>query len=948
MILYTEEGGVTATIWTDAIQMFVYLAGRARLPGRRRHAPARGRRGRARGGRGRPGKLQVFDPSLDPTQPYTFWAGLIGGVFLTLATHGTDHYLVQRLLVARSRRDASIGLVLSGFLVLRPVRAVPGARDAALGVLRRAGRSRAATRCCPTFVSTELPGGWRGLHPGGDRGGRALAVAQLDGLRDRARLLPAVRAAAAPTSAQQMRVARVFTVVWGVAQIGVAVLAQGIDSALNEGLAALGYASGPTVGAFLLGVLTRSARSAPTMIGMIVGLATSLSVGMLAPFLLGRPGVAWTWNVAVGAIVTFVVGWLVSRLTRPGSAVGGKSAGSSMAGVVVGLGVLLAGSAGCRRRTGTTPIAPASAALARGDHARRGRGPAARHRAAPGAGPQRPDVRHQLRAALLPVPAPGRGPPRPGTARSGARGARALGVVGSARARRRAPSASPRALEAAVRASAARRPARHRRRRSRRLRPRPRRAAAAPTPSHSANHARSGGLANPLPAPPPATPERPRRRLERRAARVAPPRPHRGAEQRRRRASLEIISQPAGAAVYLDDEPVGSTDPQTGRLVKRAWRRDATACAWRARATRTRSATSTSLAATRDLLTPRLSPAASPPGRSRAPASWPSPCSRSRSSRLLAWLALRQPPPDRRARRAPRRPSGRHAIRRGRHPARAHEPGRETRRAGAGVVRRLSACSSCSAAAAWPRSSRPSGAARSSALKRPLASLLDDPEFLERFLREAEIGRTLNHPNIVRILERGERRRRALLHDGAAAGRDAASVPAARRGPLSRACGRASWSRSRRRSTSRTARASSTATSSRRTSCCSPTAPQGDGLRHRARRALRGLTATAAFLGTPDYVAPEMIEGAGTEPRSDLYALGVVFFELLTGAAALRGATRRSRSCRSTAPRSRRRRRRCGPACRPSSTRSCCGCCARRPTSGPPAPRSWWSRCATG
>jgi serine/threonine protein kinase len=44
-----------------------------------------------------------------------------------------------------------------------------------------------------------------------------------------------------------------------------------------------------------------------------------------------------------------------------------------------------------------------------------------------------------------------------------------------------------------------------------------------------------------------------------------------------------------------------------------------------------------------------------------------------------------------------------------------------------------------------------------------------------------------------------------------------------------------------------------------------------------------GMTATAAFLGTPDYVAPEMIEGRGTEARSDLYALGVVFFELLTG-----------------------------------------------------------------
>jgi Na+/proline symporter len=94
-------------------------------------------------------------------------------------------------------------------------------------------------------------------------------------------------------------------------------LAQGVDSALQEGLAALGYASGPTVGAFLLGVLTRSATSAGTMAGMVTGLAASLAVGRLAPFVLGVPGVAWTWNVAVGAVVTFAVGWALSQVLRP-------------------------------------------------------------------------------------------------------------------------------------------------------------------------------------------------------------------------------------------------------------------------------------------------------------------------------------------------------------------------------------------------------------------------------------------------------------------------------------------------------------------------------------------------------------------------------------------------------------------------------------------------------
>ena len=71
---------------------------------------------------------------------------------------------------------------------------------------------------------------------------------------------------------------------------------------------------------FLLGILTRTARSTGTMIGMLVGLATSLAVGSLSPWVFGRPGVAWTWNVAVGALVTVAVGWTVSRLTYPQAA----------------------------------------------------------------------------------------------------------------------------------------------------------------------------------------------------------------------------------------------------------------------------------------------------------------------------------------------------------------------------------------------------------------------------------------------------------------------------------------------------------------------------------------------------------------------------------------------------------------------------------------------------
>src|SRR5262249_4773694 len=161
MILYTEEGGVVATIWTDSIQMFVYLAGAiVCLVAGIHRLPAGG--GGALSAASAAGKLALFDFSFDLRVPFTFWAGLLGGAFLTLATHGTDHYLVQRLLVARSQRDASTGLVLSGFLVLAQF-----ALFLFLGTLFWAhyrGRTFAlGDQVLPTFVSTELPGGGTGF-----------------------------------------------------------------------------------------------------------------------------------------------------------------------------------------------------------------------------------------------------------------------------------------------------------------------------------------------------------------------------------------------------------------------------------------------------------------------------------------------------------------------------------------------------------------------------------------------------------------------------------------------------------------------------------------------------------------------------------------------------------------------------------------------------------------
>ena len=191
MIVYTVRGGVAAVIWTDVVQMFVYLAGALvvffallnRLPGGWAEVAAAG---------GAAGKFVVLSFSTDPKAVYTLWAGLIGGIALTLATHGTDQFLVQRLLSARSARHASLGLVVSGFIVFAqftlfliigvmlftyyqttPAPAI-GRNDEILPALHRALAERRRRR----------------LHRRRDRRRRALTVAQRDGGRDGQRFLP--------------------------------------------------------------------------------------------------------------------------------------------------------------------------------------------------------------------------------------------------------------------------------------------------------------------------------------------------------------------------------------------------------------------------------------------------------------------------------------------------------------------------------------------------------------------------------------------------------------------------------------------------------------------------------------------------------------------------------------------------------------------------------------
>ena len=307
MIIYTVRGGVAAVIWTDVVQMFIYVGGALIVfIGLWQLIPGGWSEVRTVGAE----HFRVFDFSLDPSTVYTFWAGLLGGIALTLATHGTDQFLVQRLLSARSARDAGKGLILSGFIVFAQFTLF-----LVIGVMlytfyQSTPLPRPLERMdevLPLFVVTSLPHGIAGFIV-------AAIVA--------AALSPSINSMAATTvndfyvkyvrpdadERTLMIVSRRATIFWGIAQIAVAIGAQYVTrSVLDAGLAVLSLAAGPVLGAFLVGVLTRRIGSTSMVVGMVTGI-------LVLGWIWTTGATAWTWYALIGSTVTFGTAALASAV----------------------------------------------------------------------------------------------------------------------------------------------------------------------------------------------------------------------------------------------------------------------------------------------------------------------------------------------------------------------------------------------------------------------------------------------------------------------------------------------------------------------------------------------------------------------------------------------------------------------------------------------------------
>ena len=322
-LAYTWFGGMRAVVWTDVLQLGVYVLGGIATLIVALHKV---------GGVGGMSvaydhlKLVFLDFSFSFSTTYTFWSGLVGGALLSAASHGTDQLIVQRLLSARSLRDARKALIGSGVFIIFQF-ALFLLVGTSLWLTGAAHPGVASDQIYPTFVTTELPAGLAGLVVAGllaaAMGTHASAInslasastndfyAPLTGERDPARLL---------------KVGRLMTLVWAVVLVVGAMLFPDrrtpvVELALQ--VASLTY--GALLGTYILGGFWPRARQRDVIVAMVVGILVMFPVIFAArlgalfhdPWILTKlRALAWPWDVPLGTTITVLVGMASSLVGR--------------------------------------------------------------------------------------------------------------------------------------------------------------------------------------------------------------------------------------------------------------------------------------------------------------------------------------------------------------------------------------------------------------------------------------------------------------------------------------------------------------------------------------------------------------------------------------------------------------------------------------------------------
>ncbi len=309
--MYTFIGGVRAVIWMDVVQMFIYIGGAIaamivlgmKIDGGIQHVLNFASE-----------KFKIINWGFDKplkeffTQPYTLFASLIGGAFLSMASHGADQLIVQRLLTANSLKGSQKALITTGFIV-----ALQFFMFLFLGLMLYTfynGKEMNPNEVFAHFIINYMPNGVSGLIIAGLFAAAMSTLAgSMSSLASSAMMdIYKPYFGKNTDERKELIISRIITAIWALLLVGSAMFFMRTEKTVVElALSIASFTYGGLLGSFLLAILFKKVDENSAIIGFIFGIAVMVYVIL-------NTKIAWTWHTLIGAGTTIIVGNIVQFL----------------------------------------------------------------------------------------------------------------------------------------------------------------------------------------------------------------------------------------------------------------------------------------------------------------------------------------------------------------------------------------------------------------------------------------------------------------------------------------------------------------------------------------------------------------------------------------------------------------------------------------------------------
>ena len=241
-------------------------------------------------------------------EPYTLFAGLIGGAFLSMASHGTDQLIVQRLLATKDLKSARKAVIGSGVIVVFQF-----ALFLIIGVMLFAYYGKMdikSDEIFPMFIIDVLPPGVSGIIIAGLFAAAMSTLAgSMSALSSSSMMdLYTPLSGKVLSEKKKLKISRLLTILWAGLLVLSALIFMGSSRAVVEvALSIASFTYGGLLGVFLLGILITKAKQEDAIAGFVAGILVMVTVITLNLFV-------WTWFTLIGVIATIFVGTLLSSL----------------------------------------------------------------------------------------------------------------------------------------------------------------------------------------------------------------------------------------------------------------------------------------------------------------------------------------------------------------------------------------------------------------------------------------------------------------------------------------------------------------------------------------------------------------------------------------------------------------------------------------------------------